>query len=131
MDDQDVADRETCAGRLGELDQGPLGHDRMPIQPQDLDGLTLTVVSSRQTCEGHHRAVLKATAGQAYSYNAQHTEEGTTGFIYSLVTPPAGMTSFWPMRISPFDRPFACLIASALVPVLRATPCSVSPATTV
>lgn len=34
----------------------------------------------------------KATSGVAYSYNAQHAEEATAGFVYSLVTPPTGAT---------------------------------------
>ena len=36
-------------------------------------------------------AVTEALSGQAYSYNADTTEEGTDGFIYTLLTAPEGM----------------------------------------
>lgn len=37
-------------------------------------------------------APTTATAGAAFTYNAQHPDEGTNGFVYALVNPPAGVT---------------------------------------
>jgi cyclophilin family peptidyl-prolyl cis-trans isomerase len=52
--------------------------------------VTLTVDTTPPTITS--TAILEAQAGSTYTYNVASAEEGTTGFVYSLVDPPAGAT---------------------------------------